>query len=214
MTSSRPAYQLSLNNVSMSRGRSLLFTDLSFQLSAGHILWVQGDNGIGKSTLLKLCAGLLRPSEGDISWTRAQLPVTANKLVSYQGHEKALKPTLTVGEDLTFWAKIYGHNPKKAKEHTKALEIFQKWDAPISTLSQGQKQRTALARLLISNRDIWVMDEPWAALDSHSCDIINHMIKAHIQKKGAVILAAHQEPKGFGCPARHLRLQTTAQADL
>lgn len=161
-------------------GRAIL-SGISFDLAAGCCLVLRGPNGAGKTTLLKTLAGLLPPHRGT-------LQIDADQ-IAYAGHLDAVKAQMTVAENLRFWAGIYGTGGIDAA--LDRLELSALADRPAHTLSAGQKRRLGLGRLLVSGRDIWLLDEPTASLDSRNTERLARVISDHCATGGIAILSTH-----------------------
>ena len=170
-------------------GRSV-FSGLSFELAAGELLAVTGANGVGKSTLLRIVAGLLAPSAGRVSLE----PATADSLASelhYLGHLDGLKTTLTVRRNLEFWRALWvGKAVELALE---AVGLGNLADLPVGLLSAGQRRRLAIARLLIDERALWLLDEPATSLDAAGEQMLGRLIAAHLAAGGMAMVATHRE---------------------
>lgn len=173
------------------RGERLVFRDLHFTVAPGGALVLTGANGSGKSTLLRLLAGLVRPIAGRLLWggddALADLPSHAAR-VTYLGHLDAVKPGLTVAENLRFAARISGGSVGDALE-TVGLEDLA--DVPARFLSAGQKRRLALARLGVSMAPLWLLDEPTVGLDTASLGRVGAVLQAHRVRGGIVVAATH-----------------------
>jgi heme exporter protein A len=171
------------------RGERLVFSGLSFQVPEGGALLLVGPNGSGKSTLLRLLAGLARPEAGRVLWrgtdSFTDLIAHAGR-VAYAGHLDALKLGLTAAENLRFWGArdaIRHALEKMALDHVEKL--------PARMLSAGQRRRLALARLLLTDAPIWLLDEPTLGLDVDSVDRFGAMLAAHRARGGVVVAATH-----------------------
>lgn len=173
------------------RGERLVFRDLDFEVPEGGALVLAGPNGSGKSTLLRLLAGLVRPIAGRLLWrgedALADLPTHAQR-VTYVGHLDAVKPGLTVGENLAFSARLIGGSVTDALAAVGLTELA---DLPARMLSAGQKRRLALARLGLSQAELWLLDEPTLGLDTASIGRFGTMLKAHRERGGLVVAATH-----------------------
>jgi heme exporter protein A len=190
---------LTAEKLACARGERLLFEELSFRVEAGQALAVEGANGTGKTSLLRLIAGFLMPRSGRVLVERAQGTSEdgeeRGKLVGWFGHQDGLKPQLTVREQLSFFASLY----RGSADQTAALEqvgLSRQADFPCRFLSAGQKRRLALARLLISARPLWLLDEPFAALDGEGQGLMVKTMTRHCAEGGIVIAATH-DPLGF-----------------
>ncbi len=165
-----------------SRGGFALFENLSFELYSGQALRITGPNGSGKTTLLRCLAGLVRSDSGSMS------KLDENQL-HYLGHLNAMKPQLTLAENLNFWAKM--QNGGDINSAVRSLNLSRLINLPFSVLSSGQKRRVAIARLLLSPRPIWLLDEPTVGLDSGSIAIVETVLEHHLAQGGIVIAATH-----------------------
>jgi heme exporter protein A len=177
---------LSARSLACRRGRRLLFKGLDLNLAAGSITWLRGTNGSGKTSLLRMLAGLSAPADGQI---------TLNGPVLYIGHANALKDDLTLGESVAFWAQLAGLDEPRARASRAlaALGLANREQAAVRTLSQGQRRRGCLARLALDEAPrTWILDEPFDALDAHSVQVLSGLIEAHAQRGGAVLLTSHQ----------------------
>ena len=174
---------LSVSCLTVSRAGRAVLSDLSFDLMAGQALRVQGRNGVGKTTLLRCLAGLQPALAGRIE-------IAADSL-AYAGHADGVKLPLTVLENLRFWADIFG-----GRDIDRALDAFDL--APLSdrlagTLSAGQRRRLGLARLLLTARPLWLLDEPTVSLDDASLTLFTAAVYNHLQAEGAVLIASHTD---------------------
>ncbi len=181
-----------------SRGERRLFQNLAISLLAGQVMWLRGRNGRGKTTLLRLLAGLSTPAQGEIRVLGQSLksaPVSLRSAVGYLAHANALKDDLTAAEALSFVGALSGHTPSPAEvgEALKRLGIASRAGAPVRTLSQGQRRRVALARLALPRAPrVWLLDEPFDALDDRGVEVLNRLLADHAAAGGAVLLTSHQ----------------------
>src|SRR4029077_14556434 len=157
--------RLSATGLGCVRGLRSVVSDVNLELSSGHALALVGPNGSGKSSLLRLIAGLLRPAEGSIALKGGDTERTIPEQAHYQGHLDALKPSLTVAENLAFWARCLGGRAAGSNEALAAVGLGGLSDLPAAYLSAGQRRRLSLARLIAIPRPIWLLDEPTSALD-------------------------------------------------
>jgi len=201
--------KLVTHELAMSRGDIELFRGISITLEAGNVLWMQGSNGIGKTTLLEALAGLSRPDKGDTRWMYNAVPCNPSDIIAYQAHKSSAKASLTAEEDLSFWAKLYGHKTQSA-DALHYVGLKEKASVATQKLSAGQKRRLALAKLIVSQKPIWIMDEPDAALDMVGTELIDTLVKAHIERGGSVIIASHNSPRHLSNNTLKLTLRTTA----
>lgn len=176
------------------RGGRLVFSGLDLDVGAGEALLLRGANGSGKSTLLRLIAGLLHPESGTIRLESgqdagAQEERARGEYCHYCGHADALKSSLTVGENLSFWEQYYGSGNVARALEAMNLEFLE--DIPAALLSAGQKRRLGLARLVLTHRPVWLLDEPAVSLDAASQVLLENMIAGHIDGGGMVLAATH-----------------------
>ena len=173
---------LSVAELGASRGGFALFENVSFHMDAGNALRITGPNGSGKTTLLRCLAGLIRADHGTVS-------TLDDGALHYLGHMNAMRPQFTVAENLLFWAKLDGNSNITIAVET--LNLARLIDVPFHVLSSGQKRRVALARLLLSPRAIWLLDEPTVGLDLASVSIVEKVLETHLGEGGIVIGATH-----------------------
>ena len=184
------------------RGERPLFEHLDLALDAGSVTWLRGRNGRGKTTLLRLLAGLAAPTAGEIRLGGASGGRTARetgpawrRMLVFIGHHNALKDDLDAGEALAFLCRLSGARPTPAQIEAALarLGVQHKRRAPVRTLSQGQRRRVALARLALSDgAPLWLLDEPFDALDADGIDALNAVIGSHALAGGCVLLTSHQ----------------------
>ncbi|CAN7522136.1 heme ABC exporter ATP-binding protein CcmA [Neorhizobium sp. LjRoot104] len=202
--------RLLAENLSARRGEDRIFTDISFTLGAGESLVLTGRNGSGKSTLLRVVAGLLHPETGRVTWTSesAESGMRAAEACHYLGHRNAMKAELTVAENLSFWKTFLGDfeggKGVSAGEAAEAVGLGGIIHLPFGYLSAGQQRRMAFAKLLVSYRPVWILDEPTAALDVNAEGVFTGLINAHLATGGIVLAATHQ-PLGLE-NARELKM--------
>lgn len=183
-----------IDRISVSRGEDLVLRDLSVQAESGRALIVRGPNGAGKSTFLRAMAGLLPLEAGHIELQEAEADfagVPLPELCHYLGHENAMKSGFTVGENLVFWQSTAGHPHLAADEALAMVGLERLESVPYGHLSTGQRRRAAIARLLVSYRPVWLLDEPTAGLDSASEAQCAALMRAHLEDGGLVIAATH-----------------------
>lgn len=177
------------------RGELLLFEGLDLRVTAGQVLQIEGPNGAGKTSLLRMLAGLTLPEAGDIYWNATpihrQRAVYAEAL-HYVGHQAGLKAGLTVAENLRFTCGLTGGGDVDAA--IERVRLRTQRDQHVHTLSAGQRRRAALARLLIRPAPLWILDEPYTALDVDGVAVVNELIVEHIRTGGLVVMTSHQRP--------------------
>lgn len=193
------------------RGDRLLFSGLDFGIEAGTLLHVRGRNGSGKTTLLRTLCGLFTPDAGEVRWKGESIRALAEDYrrdLLYLGHLNGIKGDLTGVENLRLAATLDGDRVGIAAVWAALGQIglagFE--DLPTRMLSQGQKKRVALARLILSRAPLWVLDEPFVALDLDAVDLLQRLIAAHVARGGLAILTTHQEVPLTSGRARHLDL--------
>jgi heme exporter protein A len=182
-----------------------VFSGLDFETSSGEALAVTGPNGSGKTSLLRLIAGLLTMAGGSIDLEGGETELTLPEQAHYLGHRDALKPALSVAENLAFWRDFLGGAPSDAKESLKeslkqnlaAVGLDHAIDLPAAYLSAGQRRRLSLARLIAVRRPIWLLDEPTAALDAAGQSMFARLMGDHLAKGGLIVAATHG-PLGIG----------------
>src|SRR5882724_9426541 len=194
--------RLSAAGLGCVRGQRDVFHDVGFELSAGEALALTGPNGAGKSSLLRLIGGLLRASSGRIELTGGATDMTIAEQAHYQGHLDALKPSLTVAENLAFWIHYLGGATSPGAPLA-ALGIAGLADLPAGYLSAGQRRRLSLARLVAVPRLIWLLDEPTSALDAAAQARLAELMREHLAGGGMIIAATHGP---LGIDAKELRL--------
>ena len=176
------------------RGQTLVFQDLEFSLASGEAMVLSGPNGSGKSSLLRVLAGLNAPFSGDMTWNGEEIfddrQAHADRL-TYVGHLNAIKPPLSVQENLGFWAGMLGRGPDDVERAMTAFNLTAIADAPGRVLSSGQGRRLNLARLCLDERPLWLLDEPTVGLDVASCKRLEDLINLHRSTGGMVILSTH-----------------------
>jgi heme exporter protein A len=181
------------------RGDKRLFESLDFRVTAGQALAVEGANGAGKTSLLRMIAGFLAPAAGRLIVKSAQGESDdaeeRGKIIGWLGHLDGLKPQLTVIEQLNFFAHLYGKAADAAL--LEQVGLARQADLPCRYLSAGQRRRLALARLLASARPLWLLDEPFAALDRSGQALVAQLMVRHCGEGGIIIAATH-DPLGLG----------------
>jgi heme exporter protein A len=201
--------RLSASDLMCIRGGRQVFRNLSFALDAGAALVVTGPNGAGKSSLLRVIAGLIRPSQGRLTLEGGDPELTIGEQSHYLGHQDALKPALSVRENLDFWAEFFGALGRDSPKELTALAavgLDGLAHLPAAYLSAGQRRRLSLARMIAVARPIWLLDEPTSALDTAAQAMLADLMRAH-RAGGGLILAATHGPIGLE-GAQELKLGT------
>jgi len=198
MSPDLPHNQLAVTGLCGMRGDRRLFEAVDFTLHRGQLLHLKGPNGSGKTTLLRILAGLLHAEDGEIRWNGEAIQRSRqdyHAALLYLGHLNGLKGDLSAIENLRIDAAIHGNHlgEKDAWQVLSDIGLRGHEDLPTKYLSQGQKRRVALARLWISKAALWILDEPFSALDVAAVDELQAVIRRHLERGGMVIVTTHQE---------------------
>ena len=182
---------LSASQIIFERYFEPVFKPVNFQLEAGKLLLITGDNGCGKTTLIRVLAGILHPTSGKIEMRAESM--------AYVGHYLAIKDDLSVQENLRFMRDFIGTSNRSVKEVIEEVGLTRVASQQARTLSAGQRKRCALARLLLSDTRLWLLDEPYSNLDKQGMAMLDSMLRAHLDDGGACILTTHGSlrPDGF-----------------
>lgn len=189
---------LEVRDLECVRGDHSLFTGLSFRVDRSELLHVRGPNGSGKTTLLRTLCGLSSPGQGEILWRGENIRRLGEDYyrdLTYLGHHNGIKEELTALENLRIACRLAGIpvNEDALLDALQRIGLAGREDLPAKVLSQGQKRRVALARLLLSTMTLWVLDEPYTALDVAAIGVLRRVIAEHLSEGGAVILTTHQD---------------------
>ena len=186
--------ELVLDQLAARRGGRLIFRDLSFRIRAGEAALLRGPNAVGKSTLLRQLAGLLPVAAGDARLGPISLAREGGAFqerVAYAGHLDAVKPALTVEENLAYWAGIHGSDGARTAAALERFGLAHIARRPAAECSAGQKRRLGLARLLVVDRPLWLLDEPTASLDAEATALVAELVRAHVAAGGLALIATH-----------------------
>ena len=193
---------LSVSGLSFERYFERVFEPVSFELSAGSILLITGSNGCGKTTLLRVLAGLLDPSEGEINSREHPL---------YAGHNPAIKDDLSVTENIRFWMRFMGTRKTELGVECLKQVIDEIGLTPVAhqegrTLSAGQRKRCSLARLLFCDEKLWLLDEPYSNLDRDGIEMLDRIVRSHLDEGGSCVMTTHGSlrPEGFELQECHM----------
>jgi heme exporter protein A len=182
--------ELKAKGLTCNRGGREVFRDLSFGLATGEAMVVTGRNGAGKSSLLRMIAGLVRIAAGRLTLEGGEPDIPIGEQAHYLGHQDAMKPSLTVGENLQFWSRFLGDG-RAVEPALEAVDLAPLADLPAAYLSAGQRRRLSIARLVAVPRPIWLLDEPTSSLDAPSQKRLAEMMRDHLVDGGMIIAAAH-----------------------
>lgn len=188
---------LSVTQLTCQRGERVLFQDLHFDLPEAHWLQIAGANGAGKTSLLRILAGLTEPVQGTVLWNgveiRAERSVWHRDLL-YVGHQGALKEELSSQENLFFSLGLEGFesSPAAIRAALQQFGLQGREHLPVRYLSAGQRRRVLLCRLLLRPSRLWILDEPFTALDVHATQVMTQQIERHLQQGGSALLTSHQ----------------------
>ncbi len=196
-SSHKPHLMLEARALTCIRGERQLFQNLNLTVMAGECLHVRGENGIGKTSLLRLLTGLAKPEAGELLWNQqsiSQNPSVYHRELLFLGHRDALKGDLTALENLQLYAVLDGIQlpDDKALAALWRFGLRGRESLPVSCLSAGQKRRILMARMLTRQAKLWILDEPFNALDLHAVQDLQGLITEHVEQAGLVVLTSHQ----------------------
>ncbi len=202
---------LEISNLACIRGDHQLFSDLSFSLGAGELMQVQGENGSGKTSLLRTLCGFMQPAAGEIRWRGRDVKELGEDYYAemiYLGHLNAIKDELNAVENLRISAGLSGCvvDEKEALTALRRMGLRRREHLPVKVLSQGQRRRVALSRLLVGDAHLWILDEPLTALDVGAVGLMQELIGEHLSKGGMAIFTTHQPLQVTGVETRQLTL--------
>jgi heme exporter protein A len=168
-----------------------VFAGVGFSVAGGEALLVTGPNGAGKSSLLRMIAGLVRVAAGRLALLDGDPDRTLAEQVHYLGHQDALKPSLTVAENVGFWRRYLGHAGEPPAAALAAVGLQTLAALPAAYLSAGQRRRLSIARLVAVHRPVWLLDEPTTALDRAAQDTLSALMRSHLAGGGLIVAAVH-----------------------
>ena len=204
---------LEVSHLKCVRGERPLFDDVGFRLERGKLLYLRGANGAGKTSLLRILCGLSPAESGQVLWNGQpihEVGAAYRKDLFYLGHHNALQEALTVTENLAFYATLAGVPPDASDTATALATLGLRGcqNRLVRHLSQGQKRRVALSRLLLNRAKLWVLDEPFVALDQAAIQLLADLVAAHLQSGGLAVLTSHQHVDIGAEPAQVLELKS------
>jgi len=189
---------LELINLDCVRGGRTLFRNLNLTVADGMLVQVQGPNGSGKTSLLRIICGLMAPEKGEVRWNGKNISALGeeySQVLAYLGHRNGIKEELTPLENLKISSGVAGKNLKTddAQAALRLVGLGTRQNLPVRFLSEGQRRRAALARIITVNAKLWILDEVLAALDTDATGLVNTVIEGHLDKGGNAIVATHHE---------------------
>lgn len=202
---------LEVLNLGCVRGERQLFAGVGFRLDGGEMLYLQGSNGSGKTSLLRILCGLAHPAAGEIRWRGepvGKLGEDFRRELCYLGHHNAIKEELTPLENMLASARLADEDLDQgmALDALERVGLASRADLACRYLSQGQKRRVALARLVNEQRALWVLDEPYVGLDTAALELVAGLIGSHLQRGGLAVLTTHQSVQVTAGAIREMRL--------
>lgn len=200
----------SAHQISCIRSDRVLFEQLDFAIDAGQLWQIAGRNGAGKSSLLRILAGLTEPAEGELRYQGLPLSAQRDEFAAnlcYIGHLSGVQPQLTALENLAFWRACYALKPADDWALLAQLGLAGLEDIPCQNLSAGQHRRVSLARLWLTSARLWILDEPFTALDVSAIAQLRQRLTEHCQQGGAIILTTHQALELESVPVQQLTLE-------
>lgn len=214
-----PDLILSVHDLACARGERLLFKGMNFSLKAGALLLVQGGNGQGKTSLLRLLTGLARPEAGEVRWCGEQIGRVSevyHAAMCYLGHANGVKDDLDPLENLRFSDGLHGRvfDRSRAVATLEQLGLTRCLDLPCRVLSFGQRRRVALAALLLAGATLWILDEPLTGLDVHAVALMEGLIREHLKSGGMVVATTHQALNLEGISVQRLLVGNVAIPEL
>ena len=203
----KPDYYLEARDLSCIRDDRLLFEALNFELKPGEALLLEGKNGSGKTSLLRILCGFREPDSGQVSWCGEAIDESSYFAeMAYVGHLDGVKKELTVAENLSVSLALSKAGKRSIQQALDKVKLAGYDDALVQTLSAGQKRRLSLARLLITQSIIWILDEPFTSLDKHGITLIEQLMMEHCANGGMIVLTSHHETDLHGVEIQRIQL--------
>ena len=187
---------LKIDNLSCIRDDRVLFEHLSLSLYGGQMLLVEGRNGSGKTSLLRILTGLKMADEGEIYWHQTEISGRGSdyyERVTYVGHHDGVKRELTCLENLRLVQAMGNPSEVDLDDALERVNLYRYGDTPVGNLSAGQRRRLALARLIVTTADLWILDEPYTSLDKASMALFQSMFESHLKRKGIIVMTSHHD---------------------
>lgn len=202
---------LEVKNLTAVRDERVLFESLSFTVSPGELVQIEGRNGTGKTTLLRIIAGLGDKDEGDVCWESSPIEKSREEYhqsLLFLGHQTGVKRELTAFENLSFYQSVHQGEAGKERlyEALTQVGLAGREDVPVAQLSAGQQRRVALARLWLSRQRLWILDEPLTAIDKQGVRVLESLFLQHAEKGGIVLLTTHQDMFADNPKLRRIKL--------
>ncbi len=201
---------LKVSHLTCERGYRELFNDLSFQLSPGEVLHIKGENGAGKTSLLRILAGLALPVSGDIAFNGydcRKFRSEYNEQIAFMGHKLGIKLELTAVENIRSHCELSKQRTdQQILDALKEVGLFGFEEMYCNQLSAGQKRRVAIAQAMLTETSLWILDEPFTSLDVIGVEFFLQVIQQHVNQGGMVLLTTHQEVSLKNCTTRYLQL--------
>jgi heme exporter protein A len=206
---------LEVTNLGCVRGHRTLFRDVNFTIQPGAVLQLKGANGSGKTSLLRIVCGLMAPENGEVRWEGAKIRSLGeeySRSLAYLGHQNGIKEELSSLENLRIWAGLAGFDlsREKAEQALKQVGLGGRENLPARFLSEGQRRRSALARLVACSRKLWILDEVLASLDAAAVKLVESLLEEHLSNAGMAIVATHHELNLSSGTFQRLELATGA----
>lgn len=200
---------LTVTDLTCRRQQTFVFQNISFEIQAGMLLVLKGPNGSGKSSLLRMLSSLSTPFSGEILWNHHSIFKNLSvyrEHIYFVGHQNGLKLGLTVNENIKLMESLFLTAPVDSLKYLKLLELHHKLETKTCFLSAGQRRRLALFKLMMFPKTLWLLDEPFAALDHHSKSIITRLIESHLKSGGMIVLSTHEAVTFNGAKIKELSL--------